>query len=190
MKRNCVVCGSIFSAIPSRTNAQYCSIQCLKMAYRQKSDETFEKRFWARVEKTANCWLWIAGKAGDYGHLMKYNHSRLAHRISYEMAYGPIPDHLWVLHTCDNPACVRPDHLYLGGPKENMRDVIARTPGRCIPAMNAHKTHCVHGHPFTLENTRIRRGNQRECLTCYRQAQVKRNEKRRLERAIKLGIAS
>lgn len=88
-------------------------------------------RFWDKVNKTAGCWLWIGGKGGQAG----YGQIRLgsvvdgtrrhvySHRLSYEMHYGPIPKGMFVLHKCDSPSCVRPDHLFLGSHSENMADM-------------------------------------------------------------------
>lgn len=91
------------------------------------------ERFWSKVNKTDSCWLWTAGRTIDgYGSIQE-SHTRRrlrAHRVAYELAYGPIPDGQQVCHHCDTPLCVRPDHLFLGTFIENMQDKIAkgRTP--------------------------------------------------------------
>ncbi len=80
-------------------------------------------RFWAKVDRSGECWLWTAGVfAFGYGCFWHRGHMDKAHRVSYELAYGPPPKGDWILHTCDVPACVRPEHLYSGGPAENGRD--------------------------------------------------------------------
>ncbi len=81
-------------------------------------------RLWARVEKTPTCWLWTGATApmGWYGHLAYQGRHLAAHRLSWELANGPIPRGLHVLHRCDNPPCVRPDHLFLGTNRDNVRD--------------------------------------------------------------------
>ena len=96
---------------------------------------TLEKRFWAKVRKTEGCWLWVGcrdhhgygqiARGGKYGGHMK------AHRASYELSVGPVPDGMHVLHRCDNPSCVRPDHLFLGDHSANMRDMWNKGRGRC-----------------------------------------------------------
>lgn len=99
--------------------------------------KTPEERFWAKVEKTGACWLWTASlvKNGGYGQFNLIVSGRKtpvrAHRYSYELAFGPIPDGLHVCHRCDVPRCVRPEHLFLGTDTENMRDCIAK--GRFVP---------------------------------------------------------
>lgn len=80
--------------------------------------------FWKRVQKQEGCWLWT-------GHLIKHGYGRFncygsqfsAHRISWELHFGVIPDGLFVLHKCDNPSCVRPEHLFVGTQADNVRDM-------------------------------------------------------------------
>lgn len=89
-----------------------------------------EERFLAKVNKTSTCWLWTAAKAGprrmQYGVIFYQGKQERAHRVSYKMYVGPIPEGLFVLHTCDVPACVNPDHLWVGTQKQNMHDMIAK----------------------------------------------------------------
>src|SRR2546426_177512 len=71
-----------------------------------------EERFWSKVNKTENCWNWIANSRGSngYGGFWYEGKNLFAHRFSYELHYGKIPENMKVLHICDNPKCVRPDH--------------------------------------------------------------------------------
>ena len=84
-------------------------------------------RFFSKVEKTKSCWLWVGAKTGNgYGAIKVNGKMRPAHRVSYELHLGPIPDGLIVLHKCDNPGCVRPMHLRAGTHKDNTADMIRK----------------------------------------------------------------
>lgn len=92
-------------------------------------DGKIEKRFWDRVNKTDGCWKWTASKnLRGYGQLTfgsrtdKSRNTVSAHRLSWMINVGDIPSKMCVLHKCDNPPCVRPEHLYVGTHQDNMRD--------------------------------------------------------------------
>lgn len=94
-------------------------------------------RFWARVDQSGECWEWIAYRNHDgYGRLVIGSRTdgtrrlAMAHRVAWEIAKGPIPDELRVLHRCDNPPCCRPEHLFLGTQADNIAD--CRQKGRTI----------------------------------------------------------
>lgn len=89
---------------------------------------TLAERFWKYVAKSDGCWEWIGHRQGaGYGRIGLGDKVKLgAHRVSWELHNGPIPDGLWVLHRCDNPPCVRPDHLFLGTNADNVADMIAK----------------------------------------------------------------
>lgn len=101
---------------------------------------TPEERFWRKTEKAApdECWMWTGGGHKFYGSFLIGGRGaprKLAHRFSYELHKGPIPDGMLVMHICDNPRCVNPAHLKLGTPKQNMEDMFAK--GRQRPV--AHR---------------------------------------------------
>lgn len=113
--------------------------------------------FWARVNKTEGCWLWTGPTNGRYGRIGRRTY---AHRASYEIANGPIPEGMFVMHLCDTPLCVRPDHLTIGTAKDNSQDAVDK--GRMATG-DKHGTktkpwrkarghrHGTHLHPETVQ---------------------------------------
>jgi len=86
-----------------------------------------EERFWAKVNKTDTCWLWTAHcNADGYGEFSINGARILAHRASYLLEHGILPEGLQVLHSCDKPPCVRPTHLFLGTQQDNINDMIVK----------------------------------------------------------------
>jgi predicted XRE-type DNA-binding protein len=92
-----------------------------------KRKKTLAERFWPNVLLADGCWTWTAYKSsGGYGRLTHLGRCHWAHRVSYELNVGPIEGGLHVLHRCDNPACVRPEHLSLGTRTDNMQDALKK----------------------------------------------------------------
>ena len=89
---------------------------------------TLEQRFWRYVEKIPfdTCWHWVGALLVGYGGIRLGRRTLYAHRVSYEIANGPIPAGMNVLHRCDVRDCVNPDHLYVGTQGNNMQDVYDR----------------------------------------------------------------
>lgn len=133
--RVCEKCQAPFAVEPAVLRrggnaGKFCSSDCRYAASTGKW-APFADRFWAKVNKTDCCWLWTGstykgsqpygtiGTGGKHGKVVK------AHRASWLIHFGPIPDGLHVLHNCpdgDNPSCVNPGHLWLGTHDENMKD--------------------------------------------------------------------
>lgn len=110
----------------------------------------YSDRFWAKVARSDGCWDWSGAAVHGYGVLQVDGAPRRAHRISWEMVNGPIPDGLFVCHHCDNKRCVRPDHLFLGTHQDNMDD--AKRKGRFrwggfVPPRRFGDAHPLRLHP-------------------------------------------
>ncbi len=109
--------------------------------------ERFESKY---IKDLSGCWLWQAGKdSNGYGKLQISGKSTGAHRISWELTNGPVPEGMLVLHTCDTPNCVNSNHLFIGTNTDNMRDKVSK--GRDF---NLNKRVCIRGHAFDEKNTR------------------------------------
>jgi len=130
------------------------------------------ERFWSYVDKnlsTSGCWLWTGSTRGtiyQYGMLWAGSRHIGAHRFSYELHVGPIPDGgdtrgMCICHSCDNSLCVNPAHLFLGTHTDNMRDKVQK--GRGTGSI----THCKRGHEFTPKNTYQSRQGFRHCRKCH-----------------------
>ena len=102
---------------------------------------TQEQEFWAYVKFTDSCWLWQGPKSNGYGAFGR----KAAHRVSFELTYGPIPIGLYVCHHCDIPPCVRPEHLFLGTNKDNQDDA-TRKGKRLQPKSLEHRAKLRAAH--------------------------------------------
>ena len=95
-----------------------------------------------------DCWNWDGAKSRGRGELWDKEKKKpvLAHRFYYEKLVGPIPDGFNVCHTCDNPRCVRPDHLFLGTQADNLRDMTEKGRRRCNNPLgkNSGETNGMH----------------------------------------------
>lgn len=112
----------------------------------------WDVRFWKKVNKTDECWLWTSHcDGGGYGRFWLLGVSRLAHVVIWEATHGPVPDGLEVLHSCDIRNCVRVDHLSVGSHLKNMRESAERnrvarrslTPEQAIEIRKRHPAETV-----------------------------------------------
>lgn len=132
--------------------------------------ERFEK--YIAHEPNTGCWLWTGAmtKSGYGRFIVSIPGSKAitkrAHRVSFELYKNKIPNGMFVLHKCDIPACVNPDHLFLGTHTDNIRDSVKKKRN-----FNSKKTHCKKGHEFSEKNTLNYRGH-RLCIKCTRKIKI------------------
>lgn len=102
------------------------SFRLLQSSRAKKRWGALAPRFWSRVDKSNDCWIWTGAVASGYGACRYKGKQTTAHRVAYELEVGLIPTGLVVMHRCDNPLCVKPDHLVVGTQSENLRDMVAK----------------------------------------------------------------
>lgn len=119
----------------------------------------------ARIEKAeSGCWLWRGWRNHlGYGEMTVQGKGWRAHRLSFTLFKGKIPPGIDICHTCDNPPCVNPDHLWLGDQKANSRDIVVKGRNHGL-----NKTECGRGHPYAIFGRRHPRLGWRTCTICER----------------------
>lgn len=132
-------------------------------------ERTDKERFFEKVEQPASgaaCWIWNASRcSGGYGTFWFDRRTQPAHRVAYMLFRGEIPEGLDVLHKCDNPRCVNPEHFFLGTDIENARDKSRK--GRHYLQ---RRTHCARaGHPLSGDNLYVTKIGGRSCRACQRE---------------------
>lgn len=139
------------------------------------------ERFDAKVDRSNpdGCWEWTGAlNKNGYGKFKERSYVLVqSHRFAYQRAHGAIPTGMMVCHHCDNPRCVRPDHLFAGTALDNVRDMLAkgRHPmsgrvgmGRTRTSPRVRPTECPQGHPYDEQNTYVYK-RRRICRECKRQ---------------------
>lgn len=128
-------------------------------------DQRTVERFQSKIQKgdsENSCWIWLGAKhIRGYGYFgVSHGKNVYAHRFSYEISHGPIPDGMCIMHKCDNPSCVRPDHLQVGTQKDNIRDRDQKK------RTATGKRSGVHTKPENFPTWALRgENNDRACLT-------------------------
>ena len=108
-----------------------------KLRPRGVSSWPLDQRFWRAVDTTGECWLWTRCLwPNGYGLITVNGRAVGTHRVSYELTHGPIPKGMFVCHTCDTRNCVRPEHLFLGTNRDNVRDMWSKGRGRGLDPHN------------------------------------------------------
>lgn len=166
-----------------------------------KTANDLQRRFWSKVAPwgASLCWEWTAARdPHGYGRYWQDGGMRLAHRVSYQLLIGAIPDGASLDHLCRNTSCVNPDHLEPVSHVENVRR------GRSGARMR-EKTECPRGHPYSGENLRIgKRRGERYCRECHREwgrrerienpehvrERARRNARKRAEKASSAALAA
>lgn len=127
--------------------------------------ERIMARFYSKINKTPSCWLWTGGLIKGYGDFYYGKHAIKAHRLSFIISKGNIPDGLVIDHTCRVKNCVNPKHLRAVTAKVN-----ALENSDSASAINIKKTHCIRGHALIGKNiisSEYARVGRRQCRECY-----------------------
>lgn len=140
-------------------------------------------RFWSHVSKSIfplACWKWTGALRLGYGRFRVGDKKVSSHRFSYELINGRIPKGKIIMHTCDNPSCVNPNHLVLGTQKQNMRDASNKN-----RLSFQKRTHCPKGHEYKGDNlilVKTKSGKGRQCAVCSRIAALKSYKMHKIKR--------
>jgi hypothetical protein len=141
-------------------------------------------RFLAKVDRTGECWIWTGGKRrGGYGETRFNGRTQVAGRVALELFIGPVPDGLFVLHSCDNPPCVRPSHLFTGTHADNAADKVAK--GRQVSG-NRHWTRL---HPERLARGAANGKTRNAKLTPEKVHEIRSSDESSAAVAKRLGIS-
>jgi hypothetical protein len=183
--RICLMCGSTFQAERTRVRqgyAKYCGLECARLALRDQNarrQRTAQERLaaWSMPEPNSGCELWFGSLSNTGYGLLKHvgpeKRTVLAHRASYEVAVGPIPDGYEIDHLCRVRSCINPRHLEAVPHRVNVLR------GRAPTVVAARTGCCTRGHALTSENAIVRKDGSRECRICRYAAARKRYAQRR-----------
>lgn len=115
------------------------------------------------VQAESGCIEYTGSAKGKHGHIFVHGKNWLVHRVVYMANAGlyELPTNRYVCHSCDNPSCINPDHLWLGDAKSNIQDMIKKGRNYFL-----NRTHCPQGHPYSGDNLYVKGNGSRGCKTC------------------------
>lgn len=187
----CSQCGCEFPCRPYRLQYYkdvFCSRSCQTLFRTGREHRPVADRFWEKVQvDSSGCWNWIGCRMDSgrtYGQLKVNRRLIYAHRFSYELHKGPIPDGLFLDHLCRTPSCVNPDHLE---PVTNRENCLR---GECPTVLIHRSGKCRRGHEMSGENVGYSRdGAHRRCRTCSRASSTSRRKGVSMDEALKIVAA-
>lgn len=155
----CERCGESFFAKAcrvKRTNVRFCSWSCCK--------GTLASNYWKNVVKGVgedDCWSWSGHSHKGYGRVCIDYKYKQAHRVSWELHFGPIPEGMLVCHKCDNPPCTNPKHLFIGSHLDNNDDKISK--GRSAPQHGENNPSAKANAALIIKIFEMKKSGMRNC---------------------------
>ena len=178
----CPTCGTIKRYAPgTAAKRKFCSMRCRNVADRIPD---IVAHFWSQVDRGGadECWNWTgptAQRTKGYGVFSLNRLPKRAHRYAWEVTHGDIPAGMFVCHSCDNPSCCNPSHLFLGTPGDNSRDMVrkgrAGLSGRKLTDEDVHTIRVLLSNGETLTSIAERYGVTKTCICDIRKHRTWRN---------------